>query len=70
MGNTNNPIIYVLFLFAGAHNARDESSADLPIPAGFVEIATQAVAQITFYEYEDFEERSFTTDRPIRTQSR
>lgn len=35
-----------------------------------VAIATQAVAQVTFYEREGFEGRSFTTDRPVRNFDR
>jgi uncharacterized protein YcfJ len=37
--------------------------------AGVV-VATQAVAQVTFYEREDFRGRSFTTDRPIGNMDR
>ena len=37
--------------------------------AGVV-VATQAVAQVTFYEREDFRGRSFTTDRPVYNMDR
>ena len=37
--------------------------------AGVV-VATQAAAQVTFYEREDFRGRSFTTDRPIANMDR
>lgn len=38
--------------------------------AGVLLLATQAAAQITFYEREGFQGRSFTTDRPIRNFER
>lgn len=38
--------------------------------AGLVVFATQASAEVTFYEHEGFEGRSFTTDRAIRNFER
>lgn len=40
------------------------------LAAAGLAVATQAAAQITFYEHEGFEGRSFTTQRPISTFER
>ena len=40
------------------------------LAAAALAIATQATAQVTFYEHQDFQGRSFTTDQPIGNLNR